>query len=100
MNFRYNSRAESELWDAALYYESHRPELGIRFLNAVDAGLAAILDHPRRWPEIDAGIRRYRLERFPYALVYRQVADDVVEIIAVTHLRRRPGYWQDRLEQA
>jgi hypothetical protein len=31
-------------------------------------------------------------------LVYR-LRDDVVEVLAVAHGKRRPGYWQSRLQR-
>jgi hypothetical protein len=33
------------------------------------------------------------LNRFPYAILYR-IASDEVQIVAVMHLHRRPGYWR------
>jgi len=33
--------------------------------------------------------------RFPYALVYREVAEEI-EIVPVAHLHRRPAYWSHR----
>jgi hypothetical protein len=34
--------------------------------------------------------------RFPFAIVYREISDEEVEIIAVAHLKRRAGYWRNR----
>jgi hypothetical protein len=42
--------------------------------------------------------RRYRLRRFPYGLVYVETGSDII-ILAVMHLHRRPGYWNERLGQ-
>jgi hypothetical protein len=39
--------------------------------------------------------RRILLDRFPYSVIYRASADEIL-IIAVAHLRRRPGYWRHR----
>ena len=36
------------------------------------------------------------LRRFPLVIVFRKTAAGV-EIIAVAHGRRRPGYWRERL---
>ncbi len=36
------------------------------------------------------------MNRFPYGVVYTVRGADLV-IIAVMHLRRKPGYWQGRL---
>jgi hypothetical protein len=35
-------------------------------------------------------------KRFSYGIVY-QIYEDTVRIIAVAHLRRRPGYWDKRV---
>ena len=49
----------------------------------------------RMFQEIEAGIRQARVPRFPYALVYR-VSRNTIQVIAVAHLRRNPGYRQER----
>ena len=42
------------------------------------------------------GTRRARLEGFPYAVVYRELSAEEIEIVAVAHLRRGPKYWANR----
>jgi len=37
-----------------------------------------------------------RVFRFPYALLYR-VEADTITILAVMHMHRRPGYWEQRV---
>ena len=54
-------------------------------------------DHPGQFPEYAFGARRVVLQRFPYLTVFRETAAGV-EILAVAHGRRRPGYWRDRVE--
>jgi toxin ParE1/3/4 len=39
--------------------------------------------------------RRFLIRRFPYLVIFRELADKIL-IIAVAHGRRRPGYWHDR----
>jgi plasmid stabilization system protein ParE len=34
-------------------------------------------------------------KRFPYYLIYRE-RDGAVEVVAVMHARRHPGYWHHR----
>lgn len=98
MIVRIRDIAESELEAAFDYYESKQVGLGQRFLDDFISGVHQIAEAPNRWP-VDpdvAEVRRYRLHRFPYALIYRILADRC-EIIAVMNLHRRPGYWRDRL---
>jgi hypothetical protein len=43
----------------------------------------------------DGLTRRALVARFPYQVVYRIRPGEIV-IVAVAHLKRRPGYWKNR----
>jgi len=59
--------------------------------------VARVCESPKRYPiEREPGIRRTRLRRFPFKILYRESAA-VVQILAVAHDRRRPIYWLGRL---
>jgi plasmid stabilization system protein ParE len=94
MHYRFSPEARVDLLAAADFYETRRAGLGSEFAAEVESALARVLEAPRRWPEIEHGIRRYRLDRFPYAVIYRTPSKQTVEIIAVFDLRRRPGSWR------
>lgn len=36
------------------------------------------------------------VRRFPYRLIYCFDSESTARVVAVTHLRRRPGYWSRR----
>jgi len=40
-------------------------------------------------------IRRCRLRRFPYSVVYTQDGPDIL-VLAIAHQHRKPGYWKRR----
>jgi hypothetical protein len=42
------------------------------------------------------GMRRVMLHRFPYFVVFRELPHKI-QIIAVAHAKRRPGYWRGRV---
>lgn len=78
-------------------YEDDYPGRGDRFVSAVDILLRAIAAHPQRFPLLqEPDIRSAKVRRFPYRVVYVVVGDDV-DVIAVAHAKRRPGYWRRRL---
>ncbi|MDQ3776111.1 MAG: type II toxin-antitoxin system RelE/ParE family toxin [Pseudomonadota bacterium] len=54
-----------------------------------------ICNAPERWKRADYATRRFMLPNFPFSIVYR-VQQDAVEVVAVAHHRRRPGYWRGR----
>jgi hypothetical protein len=93
--------AQAELIHAATRYEQEREGLGAEFLRAVDRALGLVVAAPERWPLAPRvsprrGARRYVLERFPYAVTYRLIGDHELEVVAVAHHKRRPGYWAKR----
>jgi len=55
----------------------------------------------RRQPEIgstaidDPQTRRLFVARFPYQVIYRLDQTGIV-ILAIAHLKRRPGFWKHR----
>jgi hypothetical protein len=64
---------------------------------AVVATLSLIETNPRIGTTISADdqIRRVLVSRFPYEIVYRLRPAEIV-IVAIAHLKRRPGYWKNR----
>lgn len=60
------------------------------------ATIGRIIEFPRAWPSAEANTRRVLLGDFPYQLVYR-VEGDEVRVYAVAHLKRKPGYWLERV---
>jgi plasmid stabilization system protein ParE len=90
--------AEAELQSAATWYEEKRPGLGIEFVAVVDGAFESILENPEACPawRADRPYRNRFLKRFPYVVFFRMDAA-TVEIIAVAHAKRRPGYWLERL---
>lgn len=88
--------AEEEMIAAAQYYQQQSAGLGSEFLIEVERTVAAILAYPEAAPSVKKDIRRRLLKRFPFGILYSVAADEVV-IVAIMHLRRQPGYWEDRL---
>ena len=98
MKLRIEAEAEREAAEAAHWYEARRRGLGIEFLATVDSGIRRIQKHPERYGRLEylpgeQAVRRLLLERFPFAIVY-EVLTDEIHIIAIAHTRRRPGYWK------
>jgi len=87
--------AEAEL-DAAYHYLKERsPGAADDFVLRIEEAVADLEETAHTWDAANPDERRYRLQQFPYALIYR-LYGDVVVIGVVMHLRRHPGYWKDR----
>lgn len=95
MIINFLAQANSELIDAAAYYEGELNGLGRRFWDEVDEHIAWIARNhevPRLRPN---GYRRVNLKIFPYYVSYI-VRDPVIWILAIAHGHSPPEYWIDR----
>lgn len=88
--------AEQELASAARWYEGKQPGLGGEHLDAIETAFRALREAPEAYPTWQGTVyRKHILPRFPY-IVFYVVDDEEVEVVAVAHGRRRPGYWLPR----
>jgi plasmid stabilization system protein ParE len=96
MSVRLLESAQVELDDAIAWYASQAPGLGDAFLIETLKTLKLIEQYPKAWHPLTQQVRRCRLRRFPYSVIYAQEGSDLL-ILAVAHQHRKPGYWRARL---
>jgi plasmid stabilization system protein ParE len=94
---RSDELASEELLEAVLWYERQRVGLGAELFDAVLTTISLLDTHDEAGSPIggDPRTRRLLVNRFPYQVVYRLRESEIV-IVAVAHLKRRPGYWRHR----
>jgi hypothetical protein len=92
---RLHPLAAGEIEAARRWYSERNPEASAAFLADIDAAMRAVFDAPHRWPRIHVRYRRYIMRSFPFSVVYLTLPASI-EVIAVAHHRRRPGYWLAR----
>lgn len=95
------SEAAEELAEAARWYESRQNGLAARFLEEFEQCWVWIGSRPSSFPRLldtppDLDMRRAVLAKFPYGVVFVDLAEEV-RIIAIAHAKRHPGYWLDRV---
>jgi hypothetical protein len=95
MRHEFAQAARDEFLNSIDYYELQQPGLGFMFSEQVNAAIERILEFPEGWTPLDSTFHRCLIKQFPYALIYT-VADQVVIVVAVMNLHRKPGYWRNR----
>ncbi len=91
MRVRFTDRAVSDLAEVLEHYDAIDRALGKRFATEVDAALDRLRMFPLGAAPVAgvAGVRRARLRRFPYGVVYRAPdSDDEVWVLRVLHMKR------------
>jgi toxin ParE1/3/4 len=87
--------AVAEARAAFLWYFERNPAAANAFIAEIDHAVSAIRHSPQQWPRHLHGTRKYLLRRFPYGVIYR-LSDAAIQVVAIAHGRRRPGYWKTR----
>ena len=90
MRILFRPEARAEALEAQAWYESRLPGLGAEFGRAVDAAVATVARNPEAFAVVTGVTRRILLRRFPFSLVYRARADELL-VVAVFHHRREPS---------
>ena len=96
--YRFHPEAEAEADAGFEYYWIKSPEAAFNFDAALRAAYAKLRKTPKACAPYLHGTRRALLDRYPYFVVFRERSRNV-EIIAIAHAKRRPGYWAKRLKQ-
>ena len=81
---------------AAEWYRERSASAANAFLAEIDHAIERISQSPEMWPSYVGGTKRFLLHRFPFSVIYREVFGSI-QVVAVAHAKRRPGYWKSRM---
>ena len=97
MNYRVHIRpeAETDIKEAAIWYEKQQKSLGNDFLDEVQSTFEIISNNPHLYVEIHRQVRRALIHRFPFAIYYRIEKKRLI-VFAVMHGSRHPRQWKQR----
>ncbi len=93
MRVTLSSLAELQIAEAAANYENKEKQLGLRFLDSVEAALLDISRHPEAFRRMHGDIRRIMLDSFPWGLLYTRVPEGV-RVLTLIHLHSDPASWE------
>lgn len=78
------------------WYQEQVKGLGYEFVQELDDAFNSIQSLPQTWPKMGQYHRRFILSRFPYSVIYKNVDEKTIYVVAIMHNHRKPGYWNDR----
>ena len=92
----YHPESKAEIQKAVNWYDDKVEGLGLEFLFEVRYAESKIIQASEMWPVYEGDTRRYLLKRFPFGVIYL-TSEEKIQIVAVAHCKRKPGYWKKRL---
>jgi plasmid stabilization system protein ParE len=97
-DFEFHLLADEEVVEAFEWYLKRSRSAAQGFLDELHRTLERIAANPDGFAIYQHGVRACAMQRFPYLVVYRST-ETHIEIVAVPHAHRRPGYWKRRLRK-
>jgi toxin ParE1/3/4 len=102
LRYRVLLEAKHELANAAAYHDEQREGFGLRLFDEYDAVIERALKFPSSGTCVDwksgFDVSRFQLRRFRYS-VFTAVEGDQLVVFCVSHHKRKPGYWAERLKK-
>ncbi len=92
-------RAEHDMAEAGLWYESRRSGTGLYFIRCTDAAISLVARHPEAGPVQFGPFRRVLVSRFPFAIFYT-VESETVVVHGVFHSSRDPNKIREFLAES
>jgi len=89
------AEAETDITDAAIWYQNQRRGLGEEFIAEVDAALKNAVANPRQHPRLrrKPDVRRILTKRFPYRIFF-VLREDSIVVFRVLHGARHDREWK------
>lgn len=91
-SLRYHPLFDSDVLNAAEWYDNRQPTLGTDFVGRVQIAVEKLIADPDRRTSIDYGVRYWLVDRFPYVVFYH-VTDLEVLVLGVMHTSQESRKW-------
>lgn len=92
---KFHPDAAEEAEAARNWYEERSIVASRAFISELRHAVDQIAQPPEMWPTFELDTRPYVFPKFPFNLIYSLVGNEI-QIIAVAHSKRKPGYWKNR----
>lgn len=77
------------------YYYEDSSEVADTFFKRINISLEFVRQNPYSFPIVHKDVRKYTVKKFPF-VIYYNIVDSVIRVIAVFHTSRNPEIWNDR----
>ena len=96
MQVKFLTPARADVREIVSYYNDQREGLGSEFTVELRQTLMRVKHYPRAWSWLSTRVRRCRVNRFPFSVIY-EVREDAVIVAAIQHHREEPNSWRNRI---
>ncbi len=88
-HFSLSPKAEADLLEAALWYESQQTGLGEKYAQKVESYFTRIQHNPLHFPLKKENLREAYIKKFPYVIIYQIIGDNII-VFSVFNTHQNP----------
>lgn len=92
----YHPKANEEIDEAYSWYAKQSVRAADGFFEEYFAAIKKVGGQPKGSSPFLHGTERIILDRYPFSIIFRELPHKI-QVVAVAHAKRRPGYWAKRL---
>jgi plasmid stabilization system protein ParE len=94
-NLELSNEAEDDFDESYEYYSFKSTKIADNFFNIINASFSDISNNPFQYQNIFKDVRKYVVRKFPF-IIYYQINNISIRIIAIFHTSRNPLIWKER----
>jgi len=91
-----SDEAETDFDKSFEYYFKENPKVANRFFRRINASIEDIKLNPFTFPFVHKDVRKYVVKKIPF-VIYYQINNSTIRIIAIFHTSRNPKIWNNRV---
>jgi plasmid stabilization system protein ParE len=93
-----SEEAENDFDNSYEYYYDDSPNVADAFFQIINDSLEIIKKSPLSFQRIHKSLRNFTVKKFPF-VIYYQVVDYTIQVIAIFHTSRNPKIWTERIDK-
>ncbi len=95
MRIDFHPDAEREIQEQTDWFAEKSVKAALGFMRTLDLAIAKIEIDPARFPSVRPRLFARSLVRYPFQVIFRNYGQGI-QIIAVAHVKRQAGFWNER----
>ncbi|WP_010419538.1 type II toxin-antitoxin system RelE/ParE family toxin [Anaerophaga thermohalophila] len=90
-----SDEAEIDFDKSYEYYFEESPKVANAFFKRINISLEDIKQNPFTFPIAHKEVRKYLVRKFPF-VIYYQIDNSTIKVVAIFHTSRNPEIWNER----
>lgn len=91
-----SGEAEEDFDRSYEFYYEKNPIIADTFYQSIKLSFENIKENPITFPIAYKDLRKYVVKNFPF-VIYYQIIDTIIQVIAIFHTSRNPEIWNERI---